>query len=371
MNTTAGTSLEERVDIQPAATQDNLAVEDRMQSPERLRDAYLRQICYIYSQAKENSDQLKTIENVVDLDSYLSIFKNLVSSVSSIDIASLKRRTAELAKKADDGRIDSTLANNIAGLTDATLEFSSLDDLISRSLVDLLQDFLKSNIDRIKLNGNKLLSVPNVTIEKFLAIFYKYWEKNPNFLDNITDKQDFFSKLRLLIDSLSVNQPTNSLFWKIKARLQTGLESVQPPVAADTPDTSGRSAVSETSTGLGVEPVVSSLVPYKQPDSAIELHSSEVKKIETAKEEIKSFLRENAPYSNARMLSDIDSFSTPSILEIAELIRIKDIDELISNVLYKKLLGKKDANSTIASICAMMAIKVMFPSARLTLADKT
>lgn len=370
MNLTTGGTTEGEIGVQAVQAPKSQPVEHEMSSEERLRDAYLRQICYIYSQAKENRDKLKTIENLVDLVSYLSIIKPQVSPETSIDIGSLKQRTNVIASGPKS--IDSTLAKNIASLSDTTLEFSKIDDLISRSLVDLLQDFLKSNIDRLKPTGAKSLSVPNVIIEKFLAIFYKFWEENPEFLDSITNRKDFFSQLMLLINWLITNHSTDSgPLEKIIKKLQENSAPVQQPEATNNTDVSGRSPGSEASTSGQDKSVSMALVPYTKQESALVLHSSEVKKIETAKEEIKSFLSENAPYSSARMISDIDSFSTPSILEIAELIRIKDIDELISNVLYKKLLGKKDANSTIASICAVMAIKVMFPSARLTLADKT
>lgn len=297
-------------------------------SEARLRNAYLRQICYIYYGKSKEVDGKKTlsdIEYVVNLYRYFSIIKQN-SQEQKIDITALKGETA----------IDGHLAEEIKGIKDNELTYNSITELIKNSLYSSLKNFLDANWEKIIEKGKLPYGISRTTLESFLTIYFEVLGFNLSYISEGDSKTDFLQKLRALITYLG-----NSSSFKNKADGYLNQLSIS-----------------------------SALVPLNKPDSALVLHSSEVEKIETAKETIIGFLRENKPDNNARMLSDIDSFSNPSILEIAELIKITSLEDLLSNPLFKANLGKTVENKTVAFILATKLIELGFPNSNLAVTQK-
>lgn len=327
------TTEEAEIAVQPEQAATSQTKQYEMTSEGRLRDAYLRQICHIYydkSRVVDGVRKLKSIEDIVDLNKYLSIIQSFPvasDSQQEINITALKSRS-------QDG-IDTNFAKKIMEITETTLAYKSVEELIKNSLYNSLKDFLDANIDRIK--AHKIFGISKTTLESFLAIYFKVLGFNLDYISEGDSKTDFLAKLRacLLILSASSNSD-NETARKYLINLQTML----------------------------------AIEPTQSPDKAIIPYQPRPVEILRMKLDIKKFITDNGSLLTAEISAGIEAFDLKLVIVIAELIKISSLNALLENPFYKANFGKQVQNQTIAFILAIKLIELGLPGSDLTVAKK-
>lgn len=322
-----GTTEEAEIAVQPDKHTES---KPEMASEERLRDAYLRQICHIYydkSSVVDGVRKLKSIEDIVDLNKYLSIIQSASNSLQDIDITALQNRSHN--------GIDTNFATKIKEIKETTLAYTSVQELIKNSLFNSLKDFLDANFDRIKDKKNFGISI--TTLKSFLDIYFKVLGFNLDYISEGDSKADFLEKLRGLLSYLVTRYNNYE-------------------------NTAGR-YLEELQKNLAIVPTQSSdraIIPYRP-------GSVEILRMES---DIKKFITDNGSLLTAEISAGIEAFDSKLVLEIAELIKITSFEDLLANPFFKANLGKTVENNTVAFILATKLIEVVLPGSNLTVTQK-